>query len=61
MRRGAAVVLGALILLGATACNQSIEDVKRDGEFSKACKENGGEPFYNGLTGALQCDFDVEE
>ena len=57
MRRGAAIALGALILLGATACGQTVEEVKREGEFAKICRENGGETFYNGLTGALQCSF----
>lgn len=57
MKRAAAFAIGALILLGATACNQSIDDVKREGEFAKICRENGGETFYNGLTGALQCSF----
>ena len=45
-----------LLLLSLTACGQSVDDVKRDAEFTKVCIEAGGHVWY-GFVGEMNCSF----
>jgi hypothetical protein len=44
------------LLLGLTGCGQSVDDVKRDAEFTKTCKDGGGHVYYNDFSGIF-CSF----
>lgn len=53
--------LAALALLGCltlTACGESVEDVKRDAEFAKICKDSGGHILYDGFD-VMHCSFEA--
>jgi len=49
----AAVFFIALLLTG---CGQSVDDAKREAEFTKVCKDGGGRVLYNDF-GAIFCRF----
>lgn len=51
-------VLGCLLLTG---CGNSVDDVKRDAEFAKVCKDSGGHVWYDGLNGGIHCSFEVSK
>lgn len=58
MKKTAAVLLGAGMLLGMTGCAVDNADKVRDqAEFIKVCKDNGGEPWINMLN-IPQCNMD---
>lgn len=54
-----AIITILLLLLTATACHASLEDVKKDSEYAKACREGGGHVWYNDF--GIQCHFEEEK
>jgi len=52
------VVLVAVLALSLAGCRepQTLEDVQREAEFVKTCRDGGGKTTYDG-TGNLRCEF----
>lgn len=59
MRYAIAFFLVCFALAMMTACGNGIDDVKRDAEFTKTCKDSGGHVWYDGLTGGIHCSFEA--
>lgn len=49
----AALAVGALLLTG---CGDSVDNIKRDAEFAKTCKDGGGHVWYDGFN-EIRCSF----
>lgn len=60
MRRGAAIILAAGLLLGLTACQTRTEYMKEKAETVKACVDGGGE-WYNDPGWGESCHFDTRK
>lgn len=58
MKRGAALLLAALLTMGLAGCDDS---EKEKGlvqiELGKACFDAGGQYVYNGWSGGWLCEF----
>jgi hypothetical protein len=51
------IFLVCFALAVMTACGQSPDDLKRDAEFVKVCKDNGGHILYDMFNG-MHCSFE---
>lgn len=48
--------IALLLLVSLTACGQSVEDVKKEAEFVKVCRDSGGRIDYDGWN-QMFCNF----
>jgi len=48
--------IALVLLLALTGCGQSLDDVKREAEFAKTCKDSGGRVYYQDFAG-IMCSF----
>ena len=57
MTRKLIAVVVVVAALGLTACErESLDEVRKNAEFTKVCRDGGGKTDYDGF-GNLRCNF----
>ncbi len=60
VRKALAIIVAAFMLVILSACgNTSLDQVEKDAQFAKTCKDNGGRVWENEY--GLRCSFGFDE